>query len=82
MKLKDIDSKTDITNIKIKLTPSLKEAYNEYLGPYDTDEVYIVGNMMGDFFISTEPPTPEKRNLFPMPIYHQPKEFLECEILT
>jgi hypothetical protein len=82
MKLKELDPKTDITTIKIKLTEDLKKAYNEYAGPHDTDEVYIVGETMGDFFISTSPPTERSRQLFPMPVYHTPQEFLECEIIN
>ena len=81
MKLKELDPKTDITTVKIKLTEDLKKAYDEYAGPHDTDEVYIVGDTMGDFFISIDAPDKDKRQLYPMPIYHQPKEFLECEVV-
>lgn len=60
MKLKDLDPKIDIRNVKLKLTEDLKKAYDEYCGPHDTDEIYIVGDTMGDFFISVNyPPTAE-----------------------
>jgi hypothetical protein len=82
MKLKDLDPKIDIGNVKIKLTEDLKKAYDEYAGPHDTDEVYIVGDMMGDFFISTDAPDKTKRQLYPMPVYRTSQEFLECEVIT
>ena len=81
MKLKDLDPTTNITTIKIKLTEDLKKAYDEYAGPHDTDEVYIIGDTMGDFFISTDAPGKDSRKLYPMPVYHTPQEFLECEII-
>ena len=81
MKLKELDPKIDIRNVKLKLTEDLKKAYNEYAGPHDTDEIYIVGETMGDFFISTDAPDKESRQLYPLPVYHQPSEFLECEII-
>ncbi len=81
MKLKELDPKTDITTVKIKLTEDLKKAYDEYCGPHDTDEIYIVGDTMGDFFISTDAPGENNRQLFPMPVCYQPNEFLECEVV-
>ena len=81
MKLSEIkDKNTNLLNIKIKLTPELKEAYANYSSKGE-DEVYIIGSMMGDFFISPDARGVNKRRLYPMPEEVEPKDLLECQIL-
>ncbi len=80
MKLKEVDKELNVSKLKIKLTDSLKKAYENYSSKGE-EEVYLVGPAMGDWFISPNPPESEERVLYPMPIGVEPMAFLECEVI-
>lgn len=48
MKVKDLPGETNLTRVKIKLSPAMAKQYANYGGPSHTDEVFIAGPMMGD----------------------------------
>ena len=63
MKLKNVEDGVKLSSIKVKLTDSLYDSSS--LPEYDikTKEVYLVGNMMGDFFVKIDP---ESDQVYPM----------------
>lgn len=80
MKLKELPADTDVLGIKIRLTLELKEAYENYSSKGES-EIYLVGDMMGDWFISPNSKNDSRRSLYPMPLSVDPADFLECEII-
>lgn len=86
MKVKDLPDNSDLFNMKIKLTPELQQLYADYSSKGE-DEIYLVGPLMGDWFISPHPPDHVKENgekgreIYPMPLMVEPRDFLECEVL-
>lgn len=80
MKVRDLPPEANLLGVKIKLTPEMKEAYENYCSKGE-DEIYLIGHLMGDFFISPDPPEKVNRALYPLPLELNPKDFLECEII-
>ena len=80
MKLKDIEDKNiNLQCIKIKLTEKMVEAYKNYCSKGES-EIYLIGCLMRDFFISPQPPgTKGSRKLYPLPLEVETNDFLECE---
>jgi len=81
MTLRELEPDTNVLGLKIRLTPELKESYENYSSKGEQD-IYLVGDMMGDWFISPAPPNTEKRALYPMPLSVEPSDFLDCEIMV
>lgn len=84
MKLKELNPDTDITEVKIKLTPELFEKYkenSERFNEFNKDEVYLYGPLMGDFLIGHSNPKEKNRKAYILPNGVAPNDFLECEIV-
>ena len=79
MKVEELKG-VNLTKVKIKLTGELKEAYENYSSKGE-DEIFLVGAVMGDWFISPDAPTNGKRSLYPMPLEVEPHMFTECEVI-
>jgi len=81
MKVKDLPHDTDLKKIKIELPDDVLKAYQDYAG--GEKHMYIVGSMMGNFFMSPHPPCPdESRQMFPMPLSLVPSDMLEWEVIN
>jgi hypothetical protein len=83
MKLRELPDDTNVLDVKLKVPEKELAAYREYCGTEVNDEVYVVGTLMGDFFISNEPRTRDgqgKRQIFPMPESIQPEDLLDWEV--
>jgi len=79
MKVKELPKNTNLTTIKVKLPKKVLIEYKAYCG--GEEEMYVVGDMMGDFFMSPFPSdTKGERRLYPMPISVNPKDILEWEV--
>lgn len=83
-KLKDLDDGVNLIGVKLKMTPEIQESYANYSSKGE-EEFYIVGEMMGDFFISPDAPSKDKkgsRTLYPMPIEIFPSDLFGCEVIS
>jgi hypothetical protein len=78
MKVKDLPSETNLTQIKVILPPKVLKLYKEYGG--GERKMYIGGALMGDFFLTPHPPGTEKRRLYPMPSGVEPSDIVEWEV--
>lgn len=81
VKVKNLDKGTNLTKVKVKLPEDVLASYKKYYG--GEPEMWIVGSLMGDFFLSPDAPTPDgkgKRSLFPMPVNVEPSDILEWEV--
>lgn len=80
MKVNELAKDNNLTKIKVKLPESIFESYKNYLGA--EPEMWIVGYMMGDFFLSPDAPsTKGNRILYPMPLGVIPKDILDWEVV-
>lgn len=43
--------------------------------------MWIGGHLMGDFFMTPDPPDEKSRRLYPMPELVEPSHLLECEVV-
>ena len=77
--VKNLPKDTNLTKVKVKLPDNVLEEYKGYCG--GEPEMWIVGDLMGDFFLSPTAPTPEHRRLYPMPITVQPSDILDWEVV-
>ena len=81
MKLKDLPGNTNVLKLKLKLPKIALQEFKEYLG--GETEMYIVGPMMGDFFLSPMPPDIKgERRLYSLPISIETSELLEWEVIS
>jgi len=79
MLVKDLPEGTNLINVKVILPDDVLKAYKDYCG--GTRKMWIVGNTMGDFFMSPHIPTKKgSRRLYPMPININPKDILDWEV--
>lgn len=79
MKVNQLPENTNLTNVMVKLPDNVLAEYKDYCG--GEPEMWIVGSMMGDFFLSPAPPsTKGERRLYPMPISVVPSDILEWEV--
>lgn len=79
-KVNQLPEKTNLTKLKVKLPPAVLEAYKNYCG--GEEEMWVVGDLMGDFFLSPLPPdTKGERRLYPMPPEVVPADILEWEVV-
>lgn len=79
MKVKELPENTNLTDIKVELPSYALNEYKSYLG--GEKEMWIVGAMMGDWFLSPDPKSQNKRTLFPMPITIEPRDILEWNVV-
>lgn len=80
MKVKELPEDTNLAEVLVELPDEALERYRDYAG--GEKRMYIVGSMMGDFFMSPMKPHPKKsRQLFPMPISITPQDILEWEVV-
>ena len=68
----------DITNFRQHRlgTYEMLKAFEDYSG--GVKEMYIIGNTMGEFWLS--PDLEGKRKLYALPLQYQPSDLLELEI--
>lgn len=80
MKVKELPQDTDLTTVKVELPNNVLTKYKNYVG--GEKEMYIVGNMMGDFFLSPFPKTTKgDRVIYPMPLGVFPEDILEWNVV-
>lgn len=63
MKLHELDSKTNVQKIKIRLSESLYKGSSLPYYDIESRDVYLMGNTMGDFFVKTDL---ESNQVYPM----------------
>lgn len=78
MKVKDLPKDQDLLNIPIILPDEVLKQYQDYCGGEKV--MYIVGPIMGDWFMSPQPPGPKERRVYPIPIGVSPQDILEWEV--
>ena len=83
MVVKELKKDQDLTKVRVKLPEDVLKQYKDYGG--GEPEMYIAGSMMGDFFMSPDPPDNKvegkaTRRLYPMPQFVEPKDILEWEV--
>lgn len=78
MIVNELPKDTYFADIKVKLPADVLKQYKDYCG--GEPEMWIVGDLMGDFFLSPDPPRPEHRKLYPMPPGVLPSDILEWEV--
>lgn len=80
MKIKDLPPQADLTKFRVKLPAKALKQYKAYAGGESI--MYIVGGMMGDFFMSPDAPTKKgNRRLYPMPTLVTPQDILNWTIV-
>lgn len=80
MKVKELSKDANLTKVQIKLTDKLREQYKNYSSKGESD-MYLVGQVLGDWFISPDSPSASRRALYPKPLEVSPSDFLECEVI-
>ncbi len=80
MKVKDYPEETAIQNLLLRLPDDVLKDFQEYVG--GERDMYFVGSMMGDIFMSPIHPTDATRALYPFPIHIEPKDLLEWEVIS
>lgn len=81
MKVKDLPENTSLATIKVRLPKKTLVEYKAYCG--GEEQMYIVGSMMGDFFLSpVSPETKGEKKLYPMPPSVVPQDILEWEVVA
>lgn len=79
-KVNQLPENTNLTKVKVKLPDNVLKDYKDYCG--GEPEMWIVGDLMGDFFLSPlHPDTKGERRLYPMPINVVPSDILEWEVV-
>ena len=80
MLVKQLPRDINLSKVKIKLPDNVLKMYKDYCG--GETEMWIVGAMMGDFFLSPIPPEPKgRRRVFPMPELVEYSDILEWEVV-
>lgn len=79
MTLKELPEGTDLTKIKLVLPDNILTLYQEYWG--GEKEMYIVGELMGDFFMSPNSKEEENRRLYPLPASVLPIDMLDWQVV-
>jgi hypothetical protein len=79
MKVSELPKGTNLTKVKVKLPLEILQKYQDYAG--GKKEMWIVGGMMGDWFMSSSSPKNKKRRLYPMPIGVDPIMILEWDVV-
>jgi len=81
MKVSELPEDTNLRDIKVELPDDVLEQYQEYCG--GEKQMYVVGSMMGDFFLSPDPYNDGKgkRRLYPMPLAVIPQHILGWEVV-
>ena len=80
MKVKELPEDTNLAKVLVELPDDMLKQYKDYAG--GEKRMYIVGQLMGDFFMSPTKPHPKKsRKMFPMPLGIEPSNILEWEVV-
>lgn len=79
MIVEELPKGTNLLYVRLKLPTDALEKYKDYAG--GEEEMYIVGNTMGDFFMSPNPPGKHKRRLYPLPLGVTPQDMLKWEVV-
>lgn len=79
LKVNQLPKDTNLAKVKVRLPDEVFKQYQDYGG--GEKEMWIGGGMMGDFFMSTDPPGSKERRLFPMPELVNPSDILEWEVV-
>ena len=79
MKAKDLLGHTNLINIKVRLTDELLKAYKDYAG--GTRNMWFIGWINMDFFMSPHSPKTKERRLYPLPIAVDTADLLECKVI-
>lgn len=78
-KVSDLPKDSNLTKVKVRLPDNVLKLYKEYGG--GEPEMWIAGAMMGDFFLSPNPPGPGERRLYPMPVQVEPTDIIGWEVV-
>jgi len=82
MKVKELPENSELAKVKVELPDDVLKQYQNYAG--GEKHMYILGQTMGDFFMSPDPPTKDgkgSRKLYPMPFGVNPRDILEWEVI-
>jgi hypothetical protein len=71
----------NLLNIRILITDNIFKEYIESGQKIRSKEIYLLGEIMGDWFISNDSPKEKERELYFLPINLHPDVFLEYEVL-
>jgi hypothetical protein len=63
MKLKDLEDNVNLKNVRVKLSENMYLSSSLPKYNIKSREVYLAGNMMGDFFVKTDP---KSTQIYPM----------------
>lgn len=78
MKIKDIETSTMVSDIRVRLPQPVYDLANTY-GDFPSKDMYIAGPMMGDWFVKVGP---RDAKLYPLFREHIPwEELKEWEVL-
>lgn len=80
MRVKDLPEGTNLTDIEIELPKNVLKQFKDYAGGEKI--MYVAGQAMGDFFMSTKPKGKGERRLYPLPPMVEPKDILEWKVVT
>lgn len=78
MKLKDLPKETNILNILLILPDDILELFKDYMG--GEKEMYYVGFVLGDYFMTPDDKSTPRRRLYALPIGVEPYHLLEWEV--
>ena len=76
-KLRTLSGNTKLDHIKLELPDKALKSFKNYLG--GEKDMYYVGSIMGEVFMSPDAPK-DKRRLYPFPPEIQPSALLNWEI--
>ena len=79
MKVKELPEDTNITKVKVRLPEDVLQSFKDCLG--GEPEMWIAGQIMGEFFISPNSPETKERRLYPLPFPYLPNIILEWEVI-
>jgi hypothetical protein len=80
MKVSELPKGSNLTLVKVRLSDEQLTQYKAYNG--GEQDMWIVGETMGDFFLSPHPPNMKgERRLYPIPITLEPQFLLKCEVV-
>lgn len=79
LKVNQLPKDTNLTKVKVRLPDKTLKMYQDYAG--GEKDMWIGGSVMGDFFMSTDPPDKKERRLYPMPELVEPSHILDWEVI-
>jgi hypothetical protein len=79
MKVSDFLEDAILDYVLIKIPEEMLQKFKDHAG--GTEKMYFAGAGFGDVFMSPNPPSDDKRQLYPFPPGVKPSDLLECEVI-